>query len=216
MSFSTPSSPGQNTQAVPFYFRCVNGCAGKYSVYQVMYRCPNCDGLLEVHHELEPLRKMIPYKWQQLFDSRAATTTWPYGSGVWAFREWLIPDLQDDNIVSMCEGNSNLFWADRLGKQLGLPELWIKLCGNSHTGSFKDLGMTVLVSVVKQMMRLPENSVSRGGLCQYWGHQRGFGSLRSLCQYPSDHFFAGRENQHRPVDSARGQWRVCDGLGYGF
>jgi threonine synthase len=26
------------------------------------------------------------------------------------------------------------------------------LCGNSHTGSFKDLGMTVLVSVVKQMM----------------------------------------------------------------
>src|SRR6187397_323497 len=26
------------------------------------------------------------------------------------------------------------------------------MCGNSHTGSFKDLGMTVLVSVVKQMM----------------------------------------------------------------
>jgi threonine synthase len=35
---------------------------------------------------------------------------------------------------------------------LGVPDLWIKLCGNSHTGSFKDLGMTVLVSVVKQMM----------------------------------------------------------------
>ena len=28
----------------------------------------------------------------------------------------------------------------------------MKLCGNSHTGSFKDLGMTVLASVVKQMM----------------------------------------------------------------
>jgi len=28
----------------------------------------------------------------------------------------------------------------------------VKLCGNSHTGSFKDLGMTVLVSVVKQMI----------------------------------------------------------------
>jgi threonine synthase len=59
----------------------------------------------------------------------------------------------------MCEGNTNLFWADRLGKQLGLSELWIKLCGNSHTGSFKDLGMTVLVSVVKQMMAMPNNSV---------------------------------------------------------
>jgi threonine synthase len=30
-----------------------------------------------------------------------------------------------------------------------VPDLWVKLCGNSHTGSFKDLGMTVLVSVVK-------------------------------------------------------------------
>jgi threonine synthase len=52
----------------------------------------------------------------------------------------------------MYEGNSNLFWAERLGKQIGVEDLWIKLCGNSHTGSFKDLGMTVLVSVVKQMM----------------------------------------------------------------
>jgi threonine synthase len=52
----------------------------------------------------------------------------------------------------MFEGHSNLFWAQRLGAQLGLDDLWVKLCGNSHTGSFKDLGMTVLVSVVKQMM----------------------------------------------------------------
>jgi threonine synthase len=28
----------------------------------------------------------------------------------------------------------------------------VKLCGNSHTGSFKDLSMTVLVSVVRQIM----------------------------------------------------------------
>ena len=36
-------------------------------------------------------------------------------------------------------------------QQLGLRDLWIKQCGNSHTGSFKDLGMTVLVSMVNQM-----------------------------------------------------------------
>src|SRR4029077_18895509 len=36
---------------------------------------------------------------------------------------------------------------------IGLDDLWIKLCGNSHTGSFKDLGMTVLVSVVRQAIR---------------------------------------------------------------
>ncbi len=52
----------------------------------------------------------------------------------------------------MDEGGTNLFWAERYGRSLGLEDLWVKMCGNSHTGSFKDLGMTVLVSVVKQMI----------------------------------------------------------------
>jgi threonine synthase len=52
----------------------------------------------------------------------------------------------------MFEGGSNLFWATRYGQGLGVEDLWIKLCGNSHTGSFKDLGMTVRVSSVKQMI----------------------------------------------------------------
>lgn len=141
------------------YFRCFSGCEGKHSIYDVIYRCPKCNSLLEVYHERKPLQRHNAYKWKQLFDSRASTTNWPYGSGVWGMREWVIPDLQDENIVSMCEGNTNLFWADRLGKQLGIPDLWIKLCGNSHTGSFKDLGMTVLVSVVKQMMTMENNPV---------------------------------------------------------
>lgn len=134
------------------YFRCIAGCSAKHSIFDVIYTCPSCGNLLEVHHEREPLKKRNAYQWQQLLNSRVATTTWPYGSGVWGMREWVIPFLADENVVSMFEGNTNLFWAERLGKQLGVPDLWIKLCGNSHTGSFKDLGMTVLVSVVKQMM----------------------------------------------------------------
>jgi threonine synthase len=55
-------------------------------------------------------------------------------------------------VVSTYEGHTNLFRAKTLGANLGVPDLWVKLCGNSHTGSFKDLGMTVLVSVVKQMI----------------------------------------------------------------
>lgn len=152
MAVVSDSQQSDSTQAASHYFRCFSGCEGKYSIYEVIYTCPKCGGLLEVHHEREPLKERNSYKWQTLFDSRSSTTAWPYGSGVWGMREWVIPDLRDQNIVSMCEGNTNLFWADRLGRQLGVPDLWIKLCGNSHTGSFKDLGMTVLVSVVKQMM----------------------------------------------------------------
>ena len=150
MSLALASKSDTDTQTT--YFRCIAGCSAKHSIFDVIYTCPSCGSLLEVHHELEPLKKRNAYQWQQLLHTRASTSIWPYGSGVWGMREWVIPALADENVVSMFEGNTNLFWAERLGKQLGVPDLWIKLCGNSHTGSFKDLGMTVLVSVVKQMM----------------------------------------------------------------
>ena len=148
----TVAAPTANRDNATVYFRCFRGCDGRHSIYDVMYTCPTCGGLLEVHHELDSLRGFSAYQWQRLLDSRTGTTVWPYGSGVWSMREWVIPDLRDENVVSMNEGNTNLFWAERLGKQLGVPDLWVKLCGNSQTGSFKDLGMTVLVSVVKQMI----------------------------------------------------------------
>jgi len=47
--------------------------------------------------------------------------------------------ISNDDVVSMYEGNSNLFWAERYGKEAqgGMTDLWVKQCGNSHTGSFK-------------------------------------------------------------------------------
>ena len=149
------------------YFRCFRGCSGEYSVYDVIYTCPTCGGLLEVHHEITPLQQRPATEWQALLTRRAGTSKWPYGSGVWGMREWVMPDLRDENVVSMYEGNSNLFWAERLGKQIGVPDLWVKMCGNSHTGSFKDLGMTVLVSVVKQMMT--DGSPVQAGACASTG-----------------------------------------------
>ncbi len=149
---SSAVEPKSDVENQTVYFRCIAGCPGKHSIFDVIYTCPSCGSLLEVHHEREPLKKRNAYQWQQLIESRTNSATWPYGSGVWSMREWVIPSLSDENVVSMFEGNTNLFWAERLGDQLGVPDLWIKMCGNSHTGSFKDLGMTVLVSVVKQMM----------------------------------------------------------------
>ena len=104
-------------------------------------------------HDVHALRDRSPEQWKELFNSRVGTTKWPYGSGVWGKREWVMPIVRDDDIVSMYEGGTNLFWAERYGKQLGLDNVWVKLCGNSHSGSFKDLGMTVLVSVVQMAVR---------------------------------------------------------------
>ena len=133
-------------------FRCIAGCHGEHSLLDPIYRCPSCGSLLEVSHDLTALRDRAPGAWMRIFDDRYKRTMWPYGSAVWGKKEWVCPIVDDDSIVSMDEGGTNLFWADRFGRELGLSDLWVKLCGNSHTGSFKDLGMTVLVSVVRQMI----------------------------------------------------------------
>jgi threonine synthase len=105
-----------------------------------------------VQHDLAALKSRSAGEWKLLCDDRYRRTTYPYGSGVWGKKEMVCPAVEDHNVVSMYEGGTNLFWAERLGKEIGLEDLWVKQCGNSHTGSFKDLGMTVLVSMVKQMI----------------------------------------------------------------
>jgi threonine synthase len=132
-------------------FRCINGCPGDFPLNEIIYRCPKCQDLLEVAHDIEPLKMTSSHEWRNIFESRFMRNFWPYGSGVWGKKEFVCPDVLNENVVSTCEGGSNLFWAEQLGHKWGLQDLWIKQCGNSHTGSFKDLGMTVLVSMVKQM-----------------------------------------------------------------
>jgi threonine synthase len=134
------------------WLECIRGCGRRYSIFDVVYRCEDCGGLLDVEHDLEALKDRSAAEWKALFEHRTRTNEWPYGSGVWGKKEWVCPLVKNDNVVSMYEGHTNCFWAERLGKEIGVADLWVKLCGNSHTGSFKDLGMTVLVSVVRQMM----------------------------------------------------------------
>ncbi len=134
------------------WLECVRGCGRRYSIYDVVYRCEDCGGLLDVEHDVEALKQRSAAEWKTLFDQRTRTNEWPYGSGVWGKKEWVCPQVENENVVSMYEGHTNCFWAERLGREIGVPDLWVKLCGNSHTGSFKDLGMTVLVSVVRQMI----------------------------------------------------------------
>ena len=133
-------------------FRCIAGCHGEHPLDEIIYRCPKCGDLLEVVHDIDALKSRSAAAWIRLFDERYLRTQWPYGSGVWGKKEWVQPHVRDENVVSMLEGGTNLLWAERYGRELGLSDLWVKQCGVSHTGSFKDLGMTVLVSTVKQMI----------------------------------------------------------------
>jgi threonine synthase len=133
------------------WFESIRTPSERYALDEIVYT-DKSGGLLQVAHDMDELKKTSAEDWKELFKERSHGNAWPYGSGVWGFKEWVLPELDNGNVVSMYEGHTNLFWAERYGRQLGVPDLWLKLCGNSHTGSFKDLGMTVLVSMVKEMI----------------------------------------------------------------
>ncbi|TGM55537.1 threonine synthase [Leptospira biflexa] len=134
-------------------FRCTNdSCRKTYPLHQVIYSCSSCGELLNVEHDLDSLKKIPSEEWKSTFDSRFRSSQFPNASGVWGKKEWVLPEIQDQNIITSGEGTTHLYDASRFAKDLGLGSLHIKQCGVSHTGSFKDLGMTVLVSQVNQMI----------------------------------------------------------------
>jgi threonine synthase len=137
-------------------FRCAarseTGCDTALALDEIVYRCPRCQGLLEVVHELEPLRARSGAAWRALWAERWGATHGLHDSGVWGKHEVVAPALRAEHVVSLHEGRTHLMPSPRYAKELGVAEVFVKQCGTSHSGSFKDLGMTVLVSMVKQMI----------------------------------------------------------------
>ena len=134
------------------YFQSING-NDTYPLDEVIYRSKVDGSLLEVHHDRDALAERSPDEWQKLFAERRMSFKPADMSGVWSKREMVLPEIPEEDIVTLREGWSPLFDAQALAKEIGLKKLWVKLCGNSHTGSFKDLGMTVLVSQVNSMIK---------------------------------------------------------------
>ena len=128
------------------WFECFAGCDVRFPLDEIIYQCPKCSGLLAVRHDLPALKQDPASVWRERFDGRLGRE-----SGVWSKKEVVLPELRPENIVSLGEGNSPLIRSEGLARETGVAEIRIKQCGTSHTGSFKDLGMTVLVSMVNQI-----------------------------------------------------------------
>jgi threonine synthase len=95
--------------------------------------------------------------WRRLFDDRLRSLAPEDRSGVWRFREILL-SLPEILPVTRPEGATNLYPAGRtqdagghgaIGAFAGVDRLWLKHEGEEPTGSFKDRGMTMAVSVAR-------------------------------------------------------------------
>ncbi|MFQ6013957.1 MAG: threonine synthase [Anaerolineae bacterium] len=123
-----------------YCLRCI-ACQATYPADEIHYTC-HCDGLLDVEHDLEALRELVS---PALFDRRLGRQELPEASGVWRYRELILP-VPEQAIVSRPEGNTNLYHSPRLAGWVGLDRLYLKHEGENPTGSFKDRGMTVGVT----------------------------------------------------------------------
>jgi len=117
---------------------CIN-CGSKYAVDEIVYFCKKCGDILEVKYDFKELaRKLEKSSWQNVPLS------------VWRYKDFM-PISDISKIVSLNEGGTGLHSCHKLGKQLGLLQLWVKNEGENPTGSFKDRGMTVGVSKAAEL-----------------------------------------------------------------
>ena len=89
---------------------------------------------------------------------------------LWRYRE-VLPVEDDNNIISLGEGWTPLLHAPRLGKRVGIHELYIKDESQNPTQSFKARGMATAVSMAKELgatkLAVPSAGNAAGALAAY-------------------------------------------------
>jgi len=119
-------------------------CGASYEARSVRYRC-ECGDVLDVVHDLDALRG-APLL--ETFDARRASKAAEDRSGVWRFRELILPGAEP---VTRWEGNTRLHRSPLVEEYTGCADVVLKHEGDNPTGSFKDRGMTVGVTVARRL-----------------------------------------------------------------
>jgi threonine synthase len=128
------------TDSLGWQLRCTE-CGQGWPAAEVRYRCA-CGGLLEVHHHAP-----VPLDTATI-DLRRMSRRVEDRSGVWRFREWILP-LPAQALVTAPEGNTGHYRSETIARWTGQHATTFKHEGENPTGSFKDRGMTVALSAAR-------------------------------------------------------------------
>ncbi|MBC8353088.1 MAG: threonine synthase [Planctomycetes bacterium] len=101
-------------------------------------------GQLQTMHKDRPL--WVRYDLDAVAKSLSKEKLRSRSPSLWRYRE-LLPVTDEQEIISLGEGMSPLLPCPRLGKHLGLSDLWIKDESQLPTGSFKSRGMTLAITM---------------------------------------------------------------------
>ena len=132
-------------------------CGSLRSELDPATRC-ECGGLLELRHD--PPGVAGP-DLRRRFAERRAVDPVVEGSGVWRYRELVLPGA-GEHVVTHPEGNTPLLPRRSVAQWTGVDDLRLKHEGHNPTGSFKDRGMTVGVTQAKRIGALAVACASTG------------------------------------------------------
>lgn len=124
---------------------CVN-CGAAFPADEILYNCSKCGHLLAVRYDLDTITIS-----KKVWEKRPLS--------VWRYRELLPVHIEP---VSLHEGGTPLYHLKRLGEEMGLSQLYAKHEGMNPSGSFKDRGMTVGVSMALQLNKRSVACASTG------------------------------------------------------
>jgi len=117
---------------------CIN-CGTRYPTDEIIYFCRKCGDILEIKLDYDLTKDVLKKSgWR-----KKPLSVWRYTD--------LMPINDASKIVTLNEGGTGLHQCKRLGKELGLNQLYVKNEGENPTGSFKDRGMTVGVSKANEL-----------------------------------------------------------------
>jgi threonine synthase len=136
-----------------------SACGTRYPAAKLYNLCEKCGKPLLVRYDLDRVSKTMT---RDSLKSRV--------SSMWRYRE-VMPVRSDDNIVTLGEGWTPTLHAERLGRKLGMSELYIKDESLNPTQSFKARGMSAAVSMAKELgvtkVAAPSAGNAAGALAAY-------------------------------------------------
>ena len=153
-------------------------------------RCPRCRGLLEVQHQRPTGGSGGALR--AAFDARWGVRRGVLASGVWRYREAVLPSATDDEVLTYPEGNTPLMTSPAVARWAGAPALLLKHEGQNPTGSFKDRGMTVGVTQARRVGARAVACASTGNTAAALAAYAALGGLTALVLVPKGHVALGK------------------------
>lgn len=136
-----------------------SACGTTYAADRLMNLCPACGKPLLARYDLQVAARTL---------TRAALAG--RSANLWRYRE-VLPIRDDEKILCLGEGWTPLLHAERLGRTLDTPNLYIKDESLNPTGSFKARGLSVAVSRAYELgakeLAIPSAGNAAGALCAY-------------------------------------------------